>query len=204
MIANQGQIGVHMLTDISILIVEDDAILGKNLCVAAEDRDCRPVGAATTVTEALALLKNASIDAAILDANLLDRDVTPVAMMLIDKAIPFIIHTGFGLPEELKTVYPQVSVIMKPADPDDVVVQLLSQVERLRQGSPAHASLSVGDNDGASRRRKIDRICDALTEQFGNRAVTLAERQAADADGDARVAWIDILEGLKERSTASA
>src|SRR3546814_8626787 len=54
-----------------------------------------------TVAEALALLDNITVDAAILDVQLLDRDITPVVLQLIVMRTPIIIHTGTGLPEAL-------------------------------------------------------------------------------------------------------
>jgi DNA-binding response OmpR family regulator len=51
------------------------------------------VGPAATVRKALDLLDREVIHAAILDANLPDGDVTPVAEELIERGVPFIINT---------------------------------------------------------------------------------------------------------------
>lgn len=188
-----------------ILIVEDDEILAENMVAAIEDRGCAPVGPVATVAAALALLQTREIGGAILDAALLDRDVTPVAMDLIDRAIPFVIHTGVGLPTELATVFPHVSVIMKPADPDEVIVQVLAQVKALSDGgSGSGASGHHLSAEGEHRNRQADRVASALFEQFGERAVVLARRQAAAAQGDILTAWLDIIERIGKKAQAQA
>jgi ActR/RegA family two-component response regulator len=192
------------MTGLQMLIAEDDDILGMNLAAAAEDRGCHVVATVGTVAEAIAKLKNADVGGAVLDASLLDRDVTPVAMELIRRAIPFVIHTGVGLPKEIASVFPHVSVIMKPADPDLVVLQLLAQVQALNDRK------ALGEDDGLSseggrivRENQIQRIASALRKQFGNMAVVLARRQAEDAKGDALVTWTSIVEALSESDSTT-
>jgi DNA-binding NtrC family response regulator len=189
-----------MVGRLPILIVEDDEILALNMVAAVEDRDCLAIGPVATVADALAKLGSQDIGGAILDAALIDRDVTPVAMELIDRAIPFVIHTGVGLPAELETVFPHVSVIMKPADPDEVIVQLLAQVKALQggraDGSSSTDPLSVA---GAQRCRQVDRVASALFDQFGVKAIVLARRQAAAGNGEVLAVWLDIIELLRKK-----
>lgn len=192
-----------MADRLRILIVEDDDILSANLFTAIEDRNCSVVGPVATVADALALLGREGIDGAVLDASLPDRDVTPVAVELIDKAIPFVIHTGVGLPAELATVFPHVSVIMKPADPDDVIAKLLAQLQALSGSTPGEDGRQIADLDaGQDRARQIEQIASALFDQFGTKALLLAQRQAADARGDSLISWSDIIENLEKRDVA--
>jgi DNA-binding NtrC family response regulator len=188
-----------MVEGLRILIVEDDEILGMNLAAAVEDRHCAPTGPVATVADALARIATLDVGGAILDASLLDRDVTPVAMELIERAIPFVIHTGVGLPAELATVFPHVSVIMKPTDPDDVVVQLLSQVQALRA---PRREVATADTDASDQRpnrpRRVELVATALLNQFGDKAIVLARRQAANAAGDVLESWLDIIEHLRK------
>src|SRR4051794_13109290 len=69
--------------------------------MAVEDANGEVLGPAATVREALQLLGTAKVHAAILDANLPDGDVTPVAEELIARGIPIIINTGVALPFKL-------------------------------------------------------------------------------------------------------
>lgn len=187
-----------MLDRLPILVVEDDDLLAQNMAAAIEDRECIVVGPVATVADALATLNITEIAGAILDASLIDRDVTPVAMELIDRAIPFVIHTGVGLPAELATVFPHVSVIMKPTDPDEVIVQLLAQVQTLRLARRVVEESDVDPTAGElDRTRKIERIAAALLDQFSEKAVVLARRQAANAKGEVLASWLDIIERLR-------
>lgn len=71
------------------------------------------------------------ISAAILDANLADRDVTPVALLLAQRGIPFVVHSSIGVPTELALALPSLPVVRKPEDPCVVVQRLLAEM-RLR------------------------------------------------------------------------
>lgn len=108
-----------------VLIVEDECMIAIGLAFAAEDAGAFVVGPVATVAAALELLETIKIDAAILDANLLDRDITPVALRLIDDAVPFVIHSAIGLPADLAAVFPDIPQITKPARPKTVVRRLL-------------------------------------------------------------------------------
>jgi CheY-like chemotaxis protein len=77
------------LSRCNILIVEDQAIIALDLESAVEKSNGQVIGPASTVREALKLLHTNEVDAAILDANLPDGDVTPVAEQLIVAGIPF-------------------------------------------------------------------------------------------------------------------
>ena len=109
-----------------ILIVEDDIVIALGLAAAVEDAGGVVIGPVHTVADALAVLESAKVHKAILDAQLADRDVTPVAIKLLEKVIPFVVHTGTGLPTELAHVYPEALLVMKPAAPETVVRALLA------------------------------------------------------------------------------
>lgn len=117
-----------MLNGLPILIVEDDELIAIDLAFAVEDIQGSIVGPVSTVAAALALLDEHAVAAAILDANLLDRDVTPLALALVERAVPFVIHTGTGLPADLALVHPDLPVIAKPARSTVVLAALLQQV----------------------------------------------------------------------------
>jgi DNA-binding response OmpR family regulator len=119
-----------MLTDLTILIVEDEVLLALDLALALEDRGALVMGPAATVAEGLAMAEQGGISAAILDANLLDRDITPLALHLIDRGIPFVIHTGTGLPADLARTHPDLTVVMKPALPETVLRALAGEMSR--------------------------------------------------------------------------
>lgn len=114
-----------------ILIVEDDTLIALDLAVTVEENNGRVIGPLPTVQRTMELLDTHPIAAAILDVQLHDRDVTPLALRLAEADIPFIFHTGTGAPEALAEIRPDVPVIMKPANPRDVVQLLRTEIDRM-------------------------------------------------------------------------
>lgn len=110
-----------MLANARILILEDEAIPALDLGTAVEMAGGIVIGPAGTIAAALALLDEQDVSAAILDVNLPDGELTPVAFRLLGGGIPFIVHTGVGAPEELRQRYPDVPVYLKPTASDRLV-----------------------------------------------------------------------------------
>lgn len=117
-----------MARPLSILIVEDEPIVAISLAFAVEAAGGMVVGPAASTIEALALLARAPVDAAIVDVQLEDRDITPVAIALIERQVPFVVHTGTGLPPGLALTHPGLPVMMKPIAADAVMARLLQQL----------------------------------------------------------------------------
>ena len=122
-----------MLEGLPVLIVENEPLIALDLTTAVQDQNGIVIGPVPTVAEALAILADRAVGAAILDAKLDDRDITPVAVRLLEQAVPFVIHSGTGLPAELAASHPDLPVILKPKRPEDVVARL---AEQLRGGRP--------------------------------------------------------------------
>jgi len=53
-------------------------------------------GEAGTIEEALRLAKEAAFDVAVLDVNLNNRPITPVAEVLVERRVPFVFASGYG------------------------------------------------------------------------------------------------------------
>jgi DNA-binding NarL/FixJ family response regulator len=102
-----------MLNQVSVLIVEDEPFIALDLAAAVEEARGKVIGPAGSVREALMLIEQHLVQAAILDVNLSDRDVTPIAELLI----------GGGVPT-LQERYPSACVCKKPTPP----VQLLNKL----------------------------------------------------------------------------
>jgi hypothetical protein len=60
-----------------------------------KDCGCRPVGPAATVDQALRLARDEALDGAVLDVNLRDKPVAPVADELIRRGVQIIFATGY-------------------------------------------------------------------------------------------------------------
>jgi CheY-like chemotaxis protein len=79
----------------SILVVEDEMLVLMNIETALIDLGCT-ITSAGTVDIALAVLRNGSFDAAMLDVNLHGQKSYPVADVLARRGIPFVFSTGYG------------------------------------------------------------------------------------------------------------
>jgi CheY-like chemotaxis protein len=120
------------LSRCNVLIVEDQCIVALDLQAAVEHANARVVGPAATVRKALDLLDREVIHAAILDANLPDGDVTPVAEELIVRGVPFIINTGASIPLQLRR-FPDLPVFRKPT-PASRLIRELAALLPIRPG----------------------------------------------------------------------
>jgi DNA-binding NtrC family response regulator len=116
----------------AILIVEDETLIALNLADEIAALAGHVVGPTPTVTGALAILRDAKVTAAILDANLLDRDVTPVALELAERGVPFVIHSAIGIPAALADAVPEVRLVRKPAMADEVFAELMQEISSVK------------------------------------------------------------------------
>jgi CheY-like chemotaxis protein len=104
------------LSGARILVVEDEPFIAFDLMLAIEDVGAVAVGPAATVAEALDFIEGQPPDGAILDVNLPDGTVGPV-LDALPKNTGVVVHTGVGLPPEIRAVHPDVVVFSKPTDP---------------------------------------------------------------------------------------
>ena len=124
-----------MLSEKAVLIVEDNVYLALDLSQAVEESNGHVVGPVGTVAEALALLEEEPIAAALLDSRLADRDITPVVMALAAKGVPFVIHTATALPPEVIRLHPNLPLLVEPLHADAIVTSLLAEIKRCERGA---------------------------------------------------------------------
>jgi len=106
-----------------ILVVEDESLIAMLVEDALIDAGAEVLGPAATVEEALALFGSGNPDAAVLDINLAGQVSTPVADLLADRGIPFVVATGYGA-AGLSERHRGVPVLAKPYDPQELVETL--------------------------------------------------------------------------------
>jgi DNA-binding response OmpR family regulator len=121
-----------LLDNTAILIAEDETYIAMALQWAVEDAGGTVIGPAATVGDTLDLLDSNVVEAAILDVNLADGDITPVVERLIAIGAEIMFQTGTGLPPELAARFPGLTVQMKPYDPERLVEQL-DEMMRIKQ-----------------------------------------------------------------------
>jgi DNA-binding response OmpR family regulator len=117
------------LNGIRLLIVEDDPLISLDIESTLEDAGAVICGPARTVAQALTLINNTAIDAAMLDYRLETETSAPVADRLIELGVPFLFHTSSGAAPSER--YPEVIVVNKPTQP----AQLVEAAKRLTTGS---------------------------------------------------------------------
>ena len=91
-----------------ILVVEDEYMMADDLQYDLEEVGAQVIGPVPSVADALRLLATQeAIDGAILDVNLRGEKAYPVADVLRERGIPFVLATGYeqwALPEAYKDV----------------------------------------------------------------------------------------------------
>ena len=112
-----------------ILVVEDEPFIAFDLMMAIEEAGATAIGPAATVAEALDFIINEPPDGAILDVNLPDGTVGPVLDALSRNA-GVVVHTGVGLPPEVRATHPDVPVFSKPTEPLILLRRIASLLKR--------------------------------------------------------------------------
>jgi len=112
--AVQAASGPADLRGSRVLIVEDAVLLALELETGLSEAGAEVIGPAYELEEAMALLDR-PIDAAVLDANLNGRSVTPVAEVLAARGIPFVFATGYGEAGGAPSGF-EAPIIRKPYD----------------------------------------------------------------------------------------
>jgi DNA-binding NtrC family response regulator len=123
-----------MLQQVPVLIVEDEPIVAIDLAFAVSDCGGEVVGPVGSVDDAFRALSHSPVGAAILDVELRDRDVTPLAEHLAKAGIPFVFHTANRLPATLIEQWPDLPVLLKPSSISELMESLAREM-RKRTGS---------------------------------------------------------------------
>ena len=97
----------------SILIVEDEAMIAMMLEEFVDTLGHHVHGIATTVDQGCQMVADGGFDFAILDCHLAGNEVWPVARMLEDRSIPYILSSG-GSISEVPSDYASRPMLSKP------------------------------------------------------------------------------------------
>lgn len=125
-----------------ILIVEDEILIAIDMQLELEQGGFEVLGPARSVRSALALLETSAPDAAVLDLNLHDELVTPIALALRQRGIPFLLASADSQGSlASETVLAGVENIGKMRAPGELVVAVAGL---LRLNSNTHWTKSTG------------------------------------------------------------
>jgi CheY-like chemotaxis protein len=117
--------GTGLLGGWTVLLVEDDFIVGFDMQTLLEEEGANVIGPAATLAEAKDLLARSTPSVAVLDVNLNGEFVFPLVDDLRRRAIPFVFATAYSdderlFPEEVRSA-PRLA---KPVLPNVLIGQL--------------------------------------------------------------------------------
>jgi DNA-binding LytR/AlgR family response regulator len=111
-----------------LLVVEDEYMIASDLTWTLEDAGAEVVGPAATVADALELVEKNGLrlDGAVLDINVGDERVYPVADALARLDVPFVLSTGYD-ETAIPPAYADIPRCEKPVDKLKLMRLLLAQ-----------------------------------------------------------------------------
>lgn len=99
-----------------VLLVEDQLIVALDLEGMVQQLGYEPVGPASSLEEAAECVARGGFELAILDINLNDRYVFPIAEELRRLSVPFLFATGYGQRDIIPAELRNVPIMTKPYD----------------------------------------------------------------------------------------
>ncbi|HXW71807.1 MAG TPA: response regulator [Methylocella sp.] len=110
-----------------ILVVEDEALIAFEVGEAIREAGGSVAGPFATAGEALWLIENENITAAVLDLQLWGETSVPIARRLLDKSIPFLYYTA-----NASSIEPHLAaqILEKPATPEELVSALAALIAK--------------------------------------------------------------------------
>ncbi len=112
-----------------ILLVEDEALIALEIAQMLKDGGFEVVGPATSVLQALGLLKRSPCDAAVLDVNLGGETAEPVAEVLLQARTPFLTVSSYGMTQRPQ-VFAAAPHLDKPLRAQDLLRALAASLAR--------------------------------------------------------------------------
>ena len=114
----------------SVLIVEDNPVLGESMAFALSTFGWHVIGPVASNEEALAVIDSNSADVAVLDVDLGLASSVPCAKALREREIPFVFLTGLESNANLPDEFQNETWLPKPVQPDTLVSTLESVLGR--------------------------------------------------------------------------
>ncbi len=136
-----------MLKGLRILVVEDVGMVAMSLKAMLQDLGCTVVGTAARLHEAEELARHQTLDGVLLDLNLAGQYTFPVAEILRERDVPFIIMSGYDA-GQLRPDLANVPLMAKPFDREALEPMLCTVFCPRSEGegsdSPKRTAASVG------------------------------------------------------------
>ncbi len=114
-----------MLTGRRVLIAEDEPITAMDLAAAVAEVQGHVIGPVSTLAEGMKLVAAGLIHGAILDVQLADGEVTPLAHILLTGGAAVVFHSASPIPAEITARHGPIAYCLKPTVSDRVVAHLI-------------------------------------------------------------------------------
>ena len=109
-----------------VLVVDDEFLIAAQLECDLREAGAEVIGPSHTLQKALALAEREHLTAAILDVQLGQDNVGPLAQYLTDRGIPFVFYTGQVHTDPIRMQWPNSKVISKPATVANLIAAIAS------------------------------------------------------------------------------
>ncbi|TMM50527.1 response regulator [Qipengyuania marisflavi] len=113
-----------------MLVAEDEMIVGHDLCDTVSEAGYIVEGPFEDMSSAMLAFQKHKPDLAILDVQLGDGIVYPLAEQMMAENVPVIFHSGQLTPGEVAVRYPAAQSLSKPCPPADVIASVQSALEK--------------------------------------------------------------------------
>jgi DNA-binding response OmpR family regulator len=120
----------QQLHGVRVLVVEDDTLLAMDLEATLVEAGAVVVDLCPTLDEAMLRADAADFAVAVLDFGLGSETVSPVARRLVDRGVPFVLHTGISRHEPSLAEWRDCSIVEKPASPRALVSAVRAALSR--------------------------------------------------------------------------
>ncbi|MEL7188207.1 MAG: response regulator [Pseudomonadota bacterium] len=104
-----------------ILVAEDELITGFDLCDTVAEAGFEVEGPHAGISSAMLAFQKEKPDLAILDVQLDDGVVYPLAEKLRAENVPIIFHSGLDVKKEVSQRFPSATTLAKPCPPTTIL-----------------------------------------------------------------------------------
>lgn len=104
-----------------ILVAEDEPLIALDLCDTVETAGYAVDGPFQDISSAMLSFQKHKPDLAILDVELADGNVFPLAERLLAEDVPVIFHSGNFRPHEVIARFPTACTLSKPCPPAHII-----------------------------------------------------------------------------------
>ena len=104
-----------------VLVAEDELIVGYDLCDTVAEAGYIVEGPFEDLSSAMLAYQKTKPDIAILDVQLGDGVVYPLAERMMAEDVKIIFHSGHMRPLDVTARYPNAQALLKPCPPADVI-----------------------------------------------------------------------------------